>query len=540
MQAPRGLALVASIDRLPDAVVAYARTVPDREAIIFGDQRLSYADFDREIDRYARALIAAGVETGDRVAMIVTPRPEFILMLLGAMRAGAVWVGVNPKYRREEMRHVLGDCRPKLLVSILEDPAGRRYDDDLRYLAGDVVPDAELVTIGGILEGRSRSLDTFLAAGDALDAARAAEQLNRTSRRDPVSIVYTSGSTGKPKGALLSHDSFFHSYKALSESFVGREHLRAGHRMICNLPTNHVGCQSDLCGNCLIDGGTIVFMETFDPAGILEITERERITTLGGLPLMHQAVFDHPDATRRDLSSVSVIAWGGAPMPAPLLKRLMGKGYFFSLHYGLTEGGSINSVNPPDADFALLTETIGHPDHHNEYRVVDAEGAPVSENEIGEVQIRGPGVMLGYFNNPEATAAAFTADGWFRTGDQVQLLPDGNWRFVGRIVEMFKSGGYNVYPREVELALEEHPGVAAAAVISVADPRYDEVGWAFVIPAPSASIDEAMLRAFASERLANYKVPKTFLIRETLPLLPIGKVDKHALRDEVRQRSGAR
>lgn len=538
MQTPSGPALVASIERLPDVVTAYAHAVPDREAIIFGDMRLSYADFDREIDRYARALIAAGVDRGDRVAMIVTPRPEFMLMLLGAMRAGAVWVGVNPKYRREEMRHVLGDCQPKLLVSILEDPAGRRYHDDLRDLASNVVAGAGIITIGGILDGLSRSLDAFLGAGDDLEDG--AERLNRTSRRDPVSIVYTSGSTGKPKGAVLSHDSFFHSYRALSESFVGREHLRAGHRVICNLPTNHVGCQSDVCGNCLIDGGTIVFMETFDPAGILETTEREKITILGGLPLMHQAVFDHPDIARRDLSSVSVIAWGGAPMPAPLLKRLLGKGYFFSLHYGLTEGGSINSVNPPDADFAMLTETIGHHDHNNEYRVVDESGTPVAEDGIGEVQIKGPGVMLGYFNNPDATAAAFTVDGWFRSGDQVQLLAGGNWRFVGRSVEMFKSGGYNVYPREVELALEEHPGVAAAAVIPVADPRYDEIGWAFVIPAPGAEIDEAALRTFAGERLANYKVPKAFLIREALPLLPIGKVDKHALRDEARRLSARR
>ncbi len=536
MSLPSGPALVAGIERLPDAVAAYAAAVPDREAIVFGDLRLSYAEFDREIDRYARGLIAAGVETGDRVAMIVTPRPEFLLMLLGAMRAGAIWVGVNPKYKREEMRHVLGDCRPKVLVSILEDPAGRRYDDDLADLAGDVVADADIITIGGVLSGKSRALDAFLAAGDGLTSA-AASRLNRTSRRDPVSIVYTSGSTGKPKGAVLSHDSFFHSYKALSESFVGREHLRAGHRVICNLPTNHVGCQSDVSGNCILDGGTIVFMETFDPAGILETTERERITMLGGLPLMHQAVFDHPDAETRDLSSVSVIAWGGAPMPAPLLRRLQGKSYFFSLHYGLTEGGSINSINPPDADFALLTETIGHHDHDNDYRIADENGACVPENGIGEVQIRGPGVMLGYFNNPDATAAAFTPDGWFRSGDQVQLLPGGNWRFVGRSVEMFKSGGYNVYPREVELALEEHPGVAAAAVIPVSDPRYDEIGWAFVIPAQGATLDEAGLRAFASVRLANYKVPKAFMIREALPLLPVGKVDKHALRDEARQLS---
>ncbi|MEX6725799.1 class I adenylate-forming enzyme family protein [Parapedomonas caeni] len=533
-----GRALVDTIERLPDAVAAHARAVPAREALVFGDARLSYADLDRTVDRYACALLAAGLQAGDRVAMIVTPRPEFLLMLLGAMRAGVVWVGVNPKYKREEMRHVLGDCQPRLLVSIVQDPAGRRYDADLVQLAADVDSIATVVTIDGAVPGCGMTLAAFLAAGDA-SAASLADQLNQGRRRDPVSIVYTSGSTGKPKGAVLSHDSFFHSYKALSESFIGHEHLRAGHRVICNLPTNHVGCQSDLCGNSLIDGGTIVFMETFDPAGILDMVERERITMLGGLPLMHQAVFDQPDLEAHDLSSVQVVAWGGAPMPAALLKRLYARGYFFALHYGLTEGGSINSVSPPDADFTTLTETIGRPDHDNEYRVVDADGKVVADHGIGEVQIRGPGVTLGYFNNPEATAAAFTADGWFRTGDQVMCLPGGYWRFVGRIVEMFKSGGYNVYPREVELALEAHPDVAAVAVIGVPDPRYDEVGWAFVLPRVGARLEEEQLRQYASAHLANYKVPKRFLIRAELPLLPVGKVDKPALRQEARRLSGA-
>lgn len=534
-----GRALVDIIERVPDAVAVHARAVPTREALVFRDERLTYADLDRMVDRYARAMLAAGLQAGDRVAMIVTPRPEFLLMLLGAMRAGVVWVGVNPKYKRDEMRHVLGDCRPRLLVSIVQDSAGRRYDDDLVQLAADVDSITSVVTIDGAVASCGTTLAAFLAAGDALDPATVAGRLNQACRRDPVSIVYTSGSTGKPKGAVLSHDSFFHSYKALSESFIGHEHLRAGHRVICNLPTNHVGCQSDLCGNSLIDGGTIVFMETFDPAGILDMVERERITMLGGLPLMHQAVFDQPDLEAHDLSSVSVIAWGGAPMPAALLKRLHARGYFFALHYGLTEGGSINSVSPPDADFATLTETIGRPDHDNEYRVVDVEGDLVTENGIGEVQIRGPGVTLGYFNNPAATAAAFTADGWFRTGDQVMCLPGGYWRFVGRIVEMFKSGGYNVYPREVELALEAHPDVAAAAVIGVPDPRYDEVGWAFILPRVGAQLEEDQLRHYASAHLANYKVPKRFLIRQELPLLPVGKVDKPALRAEARRLSGA-
>jgi acyl-CoA synthetase (AMP-forming)/AMP-acid ligase II len=200
------------------------------------------------------------------------------------------------------------------------------------------------------------------------------------------------------------------------------------------------------------------------------------------------------------------------------------------MHYGLTEGGSISSVSAPGSSPEILTETIGWPDHDHQYRVLTVAGAAARAGEIGEVQVRGAGVMIGYYRDPDATRATFTADGWLRTADLVECRPDGAWRFVGRSGDMFKSGGYNVYPREVEIALEECPAIAAAAVIGVPDRTFDEVGWAFVVPAAGAFVDEARLKAHAAGLLANYKIPKRFLVVDELPVLAVGKVDKRQLK----------
>ena len=521
---------------LADIVRFHARLVPDREAAIYGTRRLTYRDLARELDRYAGAFRAAGVGPGDRIAMLSTPRPEFLLALLASMQLGALWVGLNPRYQLPELRFVLGHCQPKLLIAMSELSTGRSFEADVRALAADVESLEHVVTLDASWAGVSTRLETFLAAAEGAETS-AASHVPR--RADPAVIVYTSGSTGRPKGAVLPNSSFFHSHAALSESFAGHEGVRAAHRIICNLPINHVGCQADVCGNALIDGGTIVFMDSFEPARIPAVIERERITILGGMPLMHQQVFDQAALDRVDLSSLEAIAWGGAPMPRALLERLQDAGYLFSMHYGLTEGGSINSVSHPGSSLDVLTETIGWPDHDHDYRVMTAAGAAADVGEIGEIQVRGHGVMLGYYSDVEATRAAFTDDGWLRTADLVECRADGAWRFVGRSTEMFKSGGYNVYPREVELALETCPAVAAAAVVGIPHQTFGEVGWAFVVPAARTPLDESLLRAHAAACLANYKIPKRFVLVDSLPVLAVGKVDKRALRARAIGMSGA-
>jgi acyl-CoA synthetase (AMP-forming)/AMP-acid ligase II len=267
-------------------------------------------------------------------------------------------------------------------------------------------------------------------------------------------------------------------------------------------------------------------MEQFDTRRSLQLMQDEAITFWASVPSVFQMQLALPDFERFDLSAVQLIVWEGAAMPPEVIERLGTICPLRATNYGMTETTSAITVLPPSSDAELLGASVGHPFPGVEVRLADGEGNLVAAGEAGEVQARSALNCLGYWRNPEATAAAFTADGWFRTGDLAQQRPDGAYRLVGRIKEMFKSGGYNVYPREVETVLEAHPGVTAAAVVGIADPVWDEVGVAFIEGAATPEDLTAWCRA----RLANYKIPKHFHIEPALPLLPIGKIDKPALR----------
>jgi acyl-CoA synthetase (AMP-forming)/AMP-acid ligase II len=514
--------------RLSDYVSHYARTTGDREAIAFGELRLDYAALDARIDRCAAALLKAGVGPGDRVAMLTTPRPEFAEVLLACQRVGAIWVGLNTRYRLPELQYILGDCAPRLLISLIATPDGRRFDADLEALQGAIPGLSEIITFPAALPGVSRSYEAFLQAGDAIAAPTQAAKED-----DATVIVYTSGTTGRPKGALLAHRNLIYCYTSVSRSFAGKESVREGLRVLCNLPPNHIGCISEMFGNAIIRGGAVVFADRFDPGETLAIIARENITLFGGVPVMLETIFGHPDYEKADLSSVKMIGWGGAPATRDLVSRMMRTGAHLFTNYGMTEGGAVVSATDPDADLDQLCDTVGRPDASNDHRIVDETGRTLGAGETGEIWLRGPGVFLGYWNNAGATAAALTADGWLRTGDIAMALANGAWKLEGRKADMFKSGGFNVYPREIELALEEHPDVGYSAVIGVPDAQYFEVGSAFVVPKAGCSPTPEAIIAFLRERLANYKIPKTVHIREALPMLPIGKVDKLALWDQA-------
>jgi acyl-CoA synthetase (AMP-forming)/AMP-acid ligase II len=511
------------LTRLCDYVRHYARGQAAKEAAVFGETRLDYAAFDARIDRCAAALRQAGVNPGDRVAMLTTPRPEFAIALLAAQRIGAIWVGLNTRYRLPELQYILADCTPRILISLAETPDGRQFEADLRAIqAGD--PDLSIITFPAAIPGLGQSL------AQALDAAKDAPAPEvEAAEDDPTVIVYTSGTTGRPKGALLAHRNLTYSYQSVSRSFIGKEHLRDDLRVLCNLPPNHIGCISELFGNAVIRGGAVVFADRFDPGETLEIIAREKITLFGGVPVMLETIFRHPGFADADLSSVRAIGWGGAPAARDLVGRMMATGAHMFTNYGLTEGGAVVSATPADYGVDDLCDTVGAPDASLDHKIVGEDGQTRAPGQSGEIWLRGPGVFLGYWNNPDATALAMTADGWLRTGDVATATASGAWRLEGRKADMFKSGGFNVYPREIELALEEHPDVAFAAVIGVKDPQYFEVGAAFVVPKPGAGPTPEALDAFLRTRLANYKVPKTIRIRASLPMLPIGKVDKQAL-----------
>lgn len=508
--------------RVSDLLDRAALNTPDAEALVIDERRISYAELKKEVDATACALLAAGVGKGDRVAAMTPPHPDYFVTFLATASIGAIWLGLNPRYREEELKYVVGDAEPAILFARLrigerdysrEIEAMRMAAASIRRVVlfdaeepiGDCEPFRDFVDrVGGVDSA-------------ALQAARLA-----CGGRDPCLLVYTSGSTGRPKGALLHHEGIVEFSLAQNRVWPVREQ-----RFLNYFPINHVGCVLDVSCPTLAAGGCIVFMEQFTPEGSLRLMERERITAWASVPSTFQMQLALPDFDSYDLSAIELIIWEGAAMPVELIEQLARRGPPLATNYSMTEAAGITIVAPTH-DLDVLSNTVGVAFDGVQIRLVDGNGRVVRQGETGEIQVKSLFNMLGYWRRPEATKDTLLAGGWLRTGDLGVLREDGRLRIVGRLKEMFKSGGYNVYPREVEDAIELHPKVALAAVVSQSDQVWQEVGVAYVIPKEPLTVAE--LERHCRERLANYKIPKRFVIRDELPLLPIGKVDKVTLK----------
>jgi acyl-CoA synthetase (AMP-forming)/AMP-acid ligase II len=500
---------------LPHYLDRWARRFPEREAAVDGHLRLTYAQLAEAVDGCARAFLDAGVRPGDRVAMLTTPRLEFLIVLLALHRIGAVWVGLNPRHRLAELDHVVKDTAPRLLLGI-ERFEGRDYEQDLRELARRNELPAAPVIIGG--EQPDPRFYETLRTRDVQD-----EELSQAARAvGPGSlscIVYTSGSTGQPKGAMLSRHGQLRAYEHWL-SYLGTGPIR----MISDLPVDHVAGLAPSFVS-LMGGGTVVFMNRFDPDELLRCIERERITVWPGE--LTQWVKCAPLHDQYDLSSLRLVGYGGGVPPRELLDRYLSVTPRAFSGYGMTETSDAIMFTDPDALPEVLCEhNVGKPLDGVLTRLVSPDGEPLPRESTGLLEVRSSTVFLGYLNRPEATAAAFSDDGWFRTGDVLCERDDGTFDFLGRADHTYKSGGYNIYPQEIEVVLEGHPAVRAAAVVSVSDEVFQAVGHAFVERVDNGSVDLQELRSYCSERLANYKVPKTITIIERLPMLRNEKIDR--------------
>ena len=522
---------IPDFPRLGDYVRHWARKRPMREAAVLDDLRHSYQALAARVAAMSKAMIAAGVSSGDRVAMLTSPHPEFLVAMLAAGDIGAIWLGMHPRCRLPELHHVVAEAQPKIVLAFSEID-GRRYCGELGELAAGHGCVERTVVIGEPCSG-GESIGEFVDAGTpisdaALDCARSS-----VSPGDTAAIIFTSGTTGAPKGAMISH-----------RALVGGGRVQGLHwpsermRLLQNMPPNHIAGLGMSTAQAIVTGGTVVFVDRFEPGRMLDTLERERITFFMHAPAIYHLLMSEPDFSNRNLRSVEYWLWAGSPAPADLVERLHVMGGRTGTAFGMTEFGTYATFTDSDAGLEVLAGSIGRPEPSYELRLADRYGQAPARGGEGEIQARGDWVLKGYFNQPEATREAFTADGWFRSGDIAVEREDGNWTLVGRLKEMFKSGGFNVYPREIEIAIESHPAVAMAAVIGVPDPRWHEVGHAFVQSAPGAEVALPGLDAWCRERLANYKVPKTFEAVEELPRLPIGKIDKQALAAELRRRRG--
>lgn len=503
-----------------ELVCEHAAASPDREAAVDGDLRLSYASLFQASKRVAQALAANGAGPGSVVAYFGPPGIHYLVSLLATFDAGATWMGLNPRYRERELGHVIDDAKPRLvLVALTVDDAARH---ELAKAASTAALTPLVVDLSDGVQGMVDSLEA-IAKGAVLPDAAAVEPRERQA----AVLVYTSGSSGAPKGARLTHANLMENAWWLAARIDD-----PGGRILVNLPVNHVGCIADTSMVALMLGSTQVFMRQFDPVEAAKIIRAERISTVGQIPTQFQMMKAAGVLTPEYFSTVKHLAWGGAPMAEPLIRELQGFIPDLFNSYGLTESTGTVTMTEPGASVDQLANSVGVPVMDSAVRLAAEDGSVIDRDVLGvdgEIQVFGDHVFDGYLNNSQATSSSFTSDAWLRTGDVAQWRSDGSLRLVGRLTEMYKSGGYNIYPREVEGVLESHPAIELAAVIGVPDPLWGESGTAYVKTALETLTAE-QLAQWCRDRLAAYKVPKRFVLCRDLPLLPIGKVDRSRLR----------
>jgi fatty-acyl-CoA synthase len=499
-----------------DHVGRHAFATPDSVAIRFNGDSITWAQLDDRLHRLAAGLGARGVRKGDRVAILMTNRPEFVEIALAATAIGAIAVPMNFRLAPEEVAYILGDSGSTVVVT----------DPMLQPLAAAAIASLEqppLLAVAG-LEGAA---DAGVIGYDDLLAAERHEP-EFIDERDVALIMYTSGTTGRPKGAMLTHlNLLMQSITSIRTSRIQGDDVVT----LCNVPLFHIAGIGGMPVSLLIGAKTVI-MPTglFDAESTLEVVETEKVTSLFLVPAQWQVLCAHPDATRR-CASLRTIAWGAAPASVRLLEdmgRVFPHTEIISV-FGQTEMSPV-TTSLPGGEAVRKIGSIGKVIPTIVARVVDDEMNDVKPGEVGEIVYRGPTLMSGYWNAPEATAEAY-AGGWFHSGDLVREDEDGFLYVVDRKKDMIISGGENIYCAEVENVLASHPGIAEVAIIGAPHERWGETPLAVVVPADAdAPPTLEDLVEFSRDRLASYKKPTVVVLVEALPRNASGKVLKHELR----------
>jgi HIP---CoA ligase len=511
---------------------AVAERLPSGVALVDGGRRLTFADLRDECEEAARALLAAGVSRGDRVAVWLPNRWEWVVAALGAHLVGAVLVPVNTRFRPGEALAVLRRSRA---VGLFASRSFLGRD----YLAPivDAVPGGELPALRllvGLDAGTSDGLldwESFVASGTGIGRGELLERREHLSPDDVSDILFTSGTTGEPKGVVTTHSQTLRAHRDWCE-LVG---LREGDRYLIVNPFFHCfGYKSGWLA-CLMMGATIHPEPRLDVENLVQTVAEERISVLPGTPTVFQSLLDHPLAPDLSRTGLRLAVVGGAPSPVRLIERMRSDLGFETVTtgYGMTESTGIATMCRPDDPPEAVSRTVGRPIPDTEVAVLDASGRQVY-GEPGEVVIRGYQVMTGYLDDRRATAQVIDADGWLHSGDVGLIDADGRLRITDRLKDVILVGGFNAYPAEVEEVLAQHPQVSHAAVVGAPDGRMGEVPIAYVVPAERSHPAPEELIDWCRARLANYKVPRRIQLVDALPLNATGKVLKEKLREMAR------
>jgi long-chain acyl-CoA synthetase len=491
----------------------------EKPALYFKDQVITFAQVDERINKVANALIAAGVEKGDRVAVHIGNHPEFVYAYYGIMRAGGTMVPLNAMYKTGEVHYMSTDSGVK--AAIVQDVLYPIWEP----VRGQIPTMRDMFVIGDTPAG-ARSF------GEIIERGSAARPRVECDENDVAVIAYTSGTTGKPKGAMLTHWNLISNAQAVIE--LERFPLNGDDFTMMVLPVFHIFCLNVALGPAMQLGFPAVIVERFDPVLVLELLDKHRVTTFCGAPPMYIAMAQAEPERKFDLSAIKIMHSGAAALPVPVLERFDKRfGVVIMQGYGLTECAPVVTSN--GAAPANRIGSIGWPIPGDQTKVFDDDDHEVPVGEVGELVVRGPNVFVGYLNWPDATREAMTS-GWFHTGDMARIDGDGYHYIVDRKKEMVIVSGYNVYPREVEELLYKHPKISEAAVIGVPDEYSGEAVKAVIVPMPGETLAVDEVIGYCREKLAVYKAPKHVEFRESLPKLTGGaKIDKLSLKKEAEQ-----
>jgi fatty-acyl-CoA synthase len=480
---------------------------PDRTALVFDDKRTSYAALDERVRRLAAVLRDRGVGVGDRVAYLGPNHPAFLETFFATAAIGAVFVPLNTRLAAPELTYMLDDSGASVLVF------GPEHADVVARIA-DRPALTQRIAVAGEYEQ--------LLAGAPAEPVDAAVALD-----DICMIMYTSGTTGHPKGAMLTHGNLtWNCYNLLVDLDLAGDEVA-----LVSAPLFHTAALNHTALPVFLKGGTNVLVTKFDPAGSFDLIAEHRITLMFGVPAMFQQIALSPRWEKTDLSSLRILHCGGAPVPTPLIRTYQERGLTFVQGFGMTEASPGVLMLRPD-DSVRKAGSAGTPMFFTDVRVVDPAGTDTAVGEPGEVIVRGPNVMAGYWQRPDETARTLDG-GWLHSGDVATVDEEGFVTIVDRIKDMIISGGENIYPAEIEAVLYEHPAVAECAVVGLPDGRWGEVGHALVVLRDHATATPEEILGFLDGRLARYKIPRTLLLVDTLARNASGKLLRHQMRTDA-------
>ncbi|AIM17378.1 fatty acid--CoA ligase family protein [Neobacillus sp.] len=506
-----------------------AKVSAEKVAYYFMGQSSTYAELDEAITKFASGLAKLGVKQGDHIALLLGNSPQFVISFYGALRLGATVIPVNPIYTVDEIEYILNNGDVKVVVGLdMMIPLAEKVHTFLPTVERYIICETEH---NGLNQKGIANLSVYpklKSFTDVISSGDLSFQDAVLHDDDTAVILYTSGTTGKPKGAMLTHKNLYSNAKDVGDYL----NMNNDDRVITTLPMFHVFCLTVALNAPLLRGATLLIVPKFSPKEIFQVAKNYKATVFAGVPTMYNFLYQYPEGNPEDLKTLRLCISGGASLPVSLLNNFEKKfNVLISEGYGLSEASPVTCFNPLDRP--RKPGSIGTSIINVETKVVNELGEEVPHGVVGELIVRGPNVMKGYYKMPEETAAVLK-NGWLYTGDMARMDEEGYFYIVDRKKDLIIVGGYNVYPREVEEVLYEHPDIVEAVVLGVPDPNQGEAVHAYVV-SKNPGLTDVDIISYCKEHLAKYKVPSSVFFLEELPKNTTGKILRRALKAQVSQ-----